>query len=140
MTTKEIIIEAGRFDDVIHALSKIIQKTTGNETLPVNPFVDEQGLTKWRVDGKAVCDQAVTLLYQLVHDFPIQGDFESLLIYVKSSADIDLHNYANDVAHRLIPVINMENIRTMLIIGKMLQCLNDETWDIPDGWKRLKEE
>lgn len=148
MTNKESIIKAGRLNDIRNILCDIISETD-RSSYPVDAFVDTDGQTKWRVDGESVRLEAREVLFQLLETNEIKGRFDDLHQYLLSWVNMELHNYSIAISHRhdpsdgYTPTVDMEKIRSLLIIENCLCCLNldpEESgeWSIPNGWKKLE--
>ena len=142
---KEEMERADKYDDVKEILTKIAMDDNISSEHQVSPFIDEDGETKWRIDGNKVRFEAYKLLYYLegLHVSDVTGkDFSNLFQYVSTNTTMLLHNYAVSISHRHEPEIDMDLIRTWLIIDNMLCCFDnpfDEPdngyWRIPDGWR-----
>ena len=136
--------EANRYHEVIGILNHIISEDLAY-SIPVDAYTDSNGKTSWRVDGRVVTKEA-KLLLQTIEDevdeesvFP--GSFESLEQYVHSHTNMLLHNYAVTISHRTVPNdMDMEVIRSWLILDNLLICFGSKDWSIPDGWKYKNEE
>lgn len=143
-TIKEILIDANRYEDIVNILKDISKMDDNSYSYPVRVFIDSDGETKWRVDGKSVNEQSSKLL-KLIEDGSdgiSNDDFTYLSEYVRSHTDMLLHNYAITITHRRDPE-DMETIRPWVILDNLISCWNlglnddDSAWDIPIGWKKL---
>lgn len=137
---KRILKEAGRYDEIVDVLNNISKETDVSK--PVNAFVDYDGKTKWRIDGKLLKYEASKFL-QIISAEEITEKldidyFNELLQYIHTKSDTLLHNYAVSISHRNEPEIDMEYIRSVEILENLLYNLNDyKKWYIPDGWKKI---
>ena len=136
---KNILIEANKYNEVKEILNNIVNLS--NNSYPVSPFVDEDGITKWNVDGTIIKNQAIELLNIIDNNLGfINKDFYYLWNYIHSQSDIKLHNYAVALSHRHEPYDDMDDIRTWEILDNLIYCfsLDEEdtlNWSIPEGWK-----
>lgn len=141
---KNILKEANAYDGVVSVL--IITATTDfSQSIPINPYIDQDGNTIWRIDGTLIAKEASKLLKLIEEDNDIEieksvDDFENLYHFIKTNANIFLHNYSISISHRKTPEIDMDKIRLLLIIESFLTSIgiNDYEWEIPEGWKILK--
>lgn len=141
---RSVIEEANRLDEIVDILEKII--ADNRSSYPVKAFVDQHGITRWRVDGEDVRKEAAVLLGIIKGEGNIETDekFLNLLEYVTTHSDMLLHNYAIGITHRREPDVDMEECRRYLIIENMIECWhinligNPITYTIPDGWKKVK--
>lgn len=141
---KKKLTEALRYNQVTGILKYIISEDLAY-SIPVDAYIDSSGKTSWRVDGRVVTKEAKLLLQTIEDDvdeesvFP--GSFESLEQYVHSHTNMLLHNYAVTISHRTVPNdMDMEVIRSWLILDNLLICFGSKDWSIPDGWKYKNEE
>lgn len=148
---KKELEDANRYKDVKTIITNIIKDPNLSGNYPVNPFRDEDGNTKWRVNGDLVKYEAYKLLsvidgwYDEIDD--ITGkDFANLFQYITTESDRLLHSYVISLSHRHEPKIDMDVIRTWSIIDNMICHLDihdingeddDRHWRIPEGWKRI---
>lgn len=142
MSVKTILIEAGRYDQVMDILNKTTQLS--DHSFPVNCYSDN-GKASFRVDGSDVRNEAYNLIQGIETDAintMVVDDFENLFQYVHSHTDMLLHNYAVNVSHgQSNPNPDMDNIRVWCILDNLIMCLGIQNcddgwdWDIPDGWK-----
>lgn len=137
---KPVIEESGRLEEVINILKGIISDK--ESSYPVGAYVNDNNETVWRVNGETVRKEAVELLKVINQEVEeTEEDFYNLLQYVKTEADILLHNYSIAIAHRIDPDIDMEDARRYLIVENLIECWilklagNPITYSIPDGWK-----
>ena len=140
---KRTLMEANRYEEVKDILINICTNSSLLPlSCPVNAFVDENGVTQWRVNGDAVHKEACGLLNiieddDLVYDDINLSSYSNLLQYVLSKSDMMIHNYAVFISHRDTPVDDMEVIRNWEILQNLILNLADKDWDIPDGWKKI---
>lgn len=136
---KQELERANKYDDVKEVLIRITMNNSLSYNYPVDPFTDEDGTTKWRIDGNEVKFEAYRLLYYIdglnKSDFTGE-DFSNLRQYVTTRTNILLHNYTVSLSHRNEPKTDMDLIRTWEVLDNLLYCLGDDNWRIPDGWKR----
>ena len=139
MNIEQILKEANRYDAIQQILKDIV--ADNQQTYPVDPFIDNDHKTKWRVDGDNVRKDAKELLRIIDNNEAINTDFLYLTQYVRTKSDALLHNYAVSISHRNEPKIDMEKIRCWEILDNLLtNCCNgqlDDDWYIPTGWKKL---
>lgn len=143
---KETLLEAGKYDDVVNILTHIAINTS-DDLQPIDAFVGDDGKAVTHVSGIEVIHQALELL-QLIKDglkfeyfeSPEMAEkFETLQHFVESNTDMMLHNYAVNISHKAKPNIEMDQIRSWLILDNLLLNfgIEDEEheWYIPEGWK-----
>lgn len=145
---KRTLKEAGRYKQVKSILKNII--STNEKSFPVKPYFDgKDEMVVMHVDGDELRKQAKKLLsYMKKDDYRIYHieKFGTLQIYINSTSDIYLHNYATGVSHRDAPDEDlMESIRCYCILWYFfnyieLEFETDAKWEIPAGWKKKKED
>lgn len=141
MIIKDVLKEAERYDEILNIIVNI---ASGDESsFPVNAYKSGEN-TKWRVDGALVRKEAIELLQLIFKNEPntdVENDdrFFNLLQYVETESDTLLHNYAVSISHRREPYIDMEIVRCWNILVNLLYNYYENTWDIPTGWKRIKD-
>ena len=148
---KDILIEGGRYYDVIMILSSIV--TIKQSSVPVDYYISIDGIVKNSIDTKELKEEAAQFMYQLVQDdlcYITDDDdrFDLLLNYVHSKVNMKLHNYGISISHGNEPREDMEYIKPWLVLENLLCDLqystpdfDDESiWYIPDGWKGNKKE
>ena len=147
---KSILEEAGRFDSSVAILKKVITCLQDN-SFPVDPFVDDNNMTQWRVEGKKCKEQAAQILQIITDEVIINkddlvGKLNDIYYLIKSNTDIKLHNYAIYQSHRKTPMDNMETIRNYLVLADLIlnldtknEIYSDYSWIVPESWKYKKE-
>lgn len=147
---KSILEKAGRYDSSVAILKKVITCLQDN-SVPVDPFIDDNNITQWRVEGKKCKEQAAQVLQiitdeVIVNKDDLVGKLNEIYYLIKSDADIKLHNYAVYQSHRKTPLDDMETIRNYLVLEDLILNLDtknevdpDESWEVCDGWKHKKE-
>lgn len=139
---KDNLKEAKRYDEVVNILKNII--SDNQSAYPVTAFVDNDGKTKWDVDGSLVKEEASRFLDVIENGETKQmsiDDFLYLTQVIHTETDMRLHNYAVAISHRSEPHIDMEQIRSYEILENLLYNLDDvDKWTIPDGWKKIEKE
>lgn len=148
-TLKETLKEAGRYNDVIKILTKIISETEYDYSVDWHP---SEGGCSCRVNGEDVREEATELLHRIIIGNP-EGVInesiilENLYLYVKSITDTIEHNYVNALAHRkAAPDTSLDAIRSHFILCNLLLYEfmgmefedDDREWYIPDGWKAIE--
>lgn len=134
---KDILMEANRYEDIKNILLNIICDNR-RASHPVNAFIDDHGVTQWRVDANSVREEATHLLSD-IEDGTQSGMKRNLMEYVSTHSNMLLHNYAVHVSHKKEPEEDaMDEIRNWLILDNLLMCWSDDDWDIPDGWKKIE--
>lgn len=137
---KDILKEAGRYEDILNILNNIINADNECGSYPVSAYVME-GKISFGVDAKLVKKEATELLKYIVdgEDGAIIESCVSvynLYNYVQSESNIQLHNYAVHLSHNVAPQVSMDTIRNWEILDNLIACLGSEDqWHIPDGWK-----
>jgi hypothetical protein len=147
-TVKETLEKAGRYQDVMDILKSIYtdQSLRTSSYGIYTPYVDPLGKTHWNVDGREVIFEALDLSEAIAsddkafddNDNPLQ--FEQLYDYVQSTHNMLMHNYANNLLHRIKPRVDIDKIRAWGVLYCVLEKRSDELLDIPDGWRRLPED
>lgn len=135
--------DAGRYEEVINILKRIISDSSLNGTVPVDAFVDNDNRTVWRIDGKLIKEEAVAFLQLLENNCSIADPDEYFYLnrYVQTKHNMLLHNYATLISHRKNPEAkySIEVIRNWLCLGFLLDNLGDEDKYIPMGWNKYIE-
>lgn len=144
---KDVLIEAGRYEDVKEILNETIEKCTIDASFPVTiaRHFNEDGSLRHYVKSIKVKEEIINLL-DLIEgnrsDF-VYGDFENVYCYIKSEADRDLHNFGIAATHRNPQRGDLEHMRCLLIIENLIDQFNidldeggNETYYIPEGWKK----
>ena len=135
---KQNLLEIGRYDDVKTLLTEIVN-SEWRGTYPVHAYVTDDNRTLWRVKCSDVKEQAQALI-ELIdsEEITTRPDFQDLLQYVDTMRDIDLHNYANAISHKMKPDIDMEDIRVRSVTAYIIVCAiedaNEISCEIPKGW------
>lgn len=141
---KNVLEEANRYEDVISIINHII-KDYNALSYPVNPFI-YKGSIKNSVDGKMVRKEASNILKSIEeNEYDLKSDdFLNLHRYVKSHANDLLHNFAVSISHRVDPIIDIDIIRSWMILDNLIDNLdiinnydNDHRWYIPKGWMKI---
>lgn len=135
--------KANRYDQIKQILTGLANDTEGN--YPVKTFVNKNGETKWRVDGKAVQNEAKKVLQIIDSKTFEQTDVENLLANITTSTDMYLHNYAVYLSHRKTPTITMDTARTYEVLEHLLNHIHkksyydeiESTYTVPEGWYKL---
>ena len=147
---KRILKEAGRFDSSVAILKKVITCLQDSYVL-VDPFVDDNNMIQWRVEGKKCKEQAAQILKVITDEVIINkddlvGKLDEIYYFIKSNADIKLHNYAIYQSHRKIPIDDMDTIRNYLVLADLIlnldtknEIYSDYSWIVPESWKYKKE-
>lgn len=139
---KQQFINAGRYKAIMKILHKIT-KVSGS--LPVDAFVDVDGITRWRIDGDKVSNEAKLLIEKIENNATIKDlreeEFDNLRSYTKTQSDMHLHNYTVSLAHRNKPSVKLGKIRAWMILDNLLWCIpnrseQDGDWNIPKGWQK----
>lgn len=146
MSLKSILVEAGRYDDIIKILSEITSWCVNSDipqSIAVNPYISYNKETCREVDRDKVILEALKLknIIELEkEDSFITAKFENLEQYIRTISDDQLHNYAVSLTHRRESDSEKLNLlRIWLILDTMLLCwLDIHDWNIPDGWKSDK--
>lgn len=146
---KSILEKAGRYDSSVAILKKVIT-CLQDSSVPVDPFVDDNNITQWRVEGKKCKEQAAQVLQIITDEVIINkddlvGKLDEIYYLIKSNADMKLHNYAIYQSHRKTPYEDMETIRNYLVLADLILNLDtknevnpDESWSISEGWKTIR--
>lgn len=140
---KNILEEADRLNDVLNILNNIIS-TLDSAPYPDYAFLDNDGITRWKVNGnmvKKAANDVIQLIYDENHPVENDDDFLNLHEYVRSHTYDLLHNYAISISHRVRPKIDIDDIRSWLILNELILaicCHSLGTWRIPDGWRAVK--
>lgn len=135
--------KANRYDQIKQILTGLANDTEGN--YPVKAFVNEDGETKWRVNGKDVHDEAKKVLQIIDSKTLEQADVGNLLANVSTMADMHLHNYAVYLSHRKTPTVTMDTVRKYEVLEHLLNHIYkksyydeiEATYTIPEGWYKL---
>lgn len=146
-TLKYALIDANRLEDVTKLLEHIIQITDSKiGSFPVEPYVDDDNVTHWRVNTRDVNYQAKIVLKLITDNTIIHESLDVFELgrYIYTINNTDLHNYANRIAHKAEPDIDIETIRIGLVLQSILDDLcfynvfEDQIplFDIPEGWKK----
>ena len=146
---KSILEEAGRFNSSVVILKKVIT-CLQDDSFPVDPFIDNNNITQWKVEGKKCKEQATQILKVITDEVIIDkdelvGKLNDIYYLIKSSANMKLHNYAIYQSHRKTPFDDMESIRNYLVLADLILNLNtknenpDYSWSVPESWKYRKE-
>ena len=147
-TATDVLKAAGRYDSVIKILNNIERDVNPSVAYPVDPYIDDSGNTSWRISGSDIRYEANIMLTKLIASEDTSEDkFLNLNLYCSSMANMYLHNYAISISHRNKPTIDMEDIRTWLCVGAIIDAPHCTlygttfSWDepniIPVGWKAL---
>lgn len=139
---KDILKEANRYDDVMGIIESIILNTE-SRSYPVDAYINDEGETRWRVDGDLIKYEAVKLLKTISEGSEhetIGKDFMNLEQYVLSHSNMLLHNYAVSISHRKEPETDIDVIRVWEILDNLLINWSGDgidDWYIPNGWKKI---
>ena len=142
---KSILKEAGRFDSSVAILKKVIT-CLRDSSVPVDPFIDDNNMTQWRVEGKKCKEQAAQILKVITDEVIINkddlvGKLDDIYYLIKSDTNIKLKNYA-------IYQDDMETIRNYLVLADLILNLDTKneiysddsySWSVPKGLEREKE-
>ena len=143
MKVKKALIEANRLDDVQEVLKKITYTSDGN--FPVYLFIDYDNTAKYRVDGDKVRSQAIALSKQIEADCVVPtSDFIHLYQLIESRTRMNMHNYANSALHRKESDVDLDSVRTLVIIKSIIDSMGicddkEMPWDVPAGWAKVEE-
>lgn len=150
MSIKNILKNANRYEDTLKILDTIA--AMNGTSYPVEAFVDEDNITRWRIDGKDLRKEAKLCKQIVMSDTTTDTNYSlsNIFQYVHSYTNMLLHNYANSLAHRNIPNDNLNTIRAWLVVGSVIDhcdtnyktmydnCNDSLSNDlIPNGWKKL---
>ena len=142
---KSILEEAGRFDSSVAILKKVITCLQDN-SVPVDPFIDDNNIIQWIVEGKKCKEQAAQILQIITDEVIINkddlvGKLNDIYYLIKSNADIKLYNYAI-YKYRKTPMDDMETIKNYLVLADLIlnldtknEIYSDYSWIIPESWK-----
>jgi len=139
---KNILKDAGRYEDVVGILKGIISDT--EYSYPVDAYVIKTGETLWRVDGDIVRSEAEKLLRLIEEGVAEENDsFMTLYEYINTHTNAKLHNYAIAISHRHEPDVDMEELRSWLVLWNLIICYHDTyvvdtEWSVSEGWRKQR--
>ena len=142
---KKVLKEAGRYEDTLRILGEIINTNKVPDDAPISSYyLNSDGELTCRVDGKLVRKEASALLNILIHEEDLDINVSHLDEYITSATNIMLHNYALYISHGMIPNHTIDEINQWQVLNNLVIFLAsfsfDDTWHIPDGWKRKTED
>lgn len=143
MSMKNTLIEAGRYDQIISILRKIVFTTNDYFAVDYHLYKGESSFLVSGADVRVEAGQLIESIDDHTVDRMKTEDFENLHQYIDSRLNILLRSYALQLSHRKTPdEESMETIRQWSILNHLLVCLSinkDETyrWHIPEGWENL---
>lgn len=142
---KRKLEKANRYDDVIGILKDISHLE--NIDYPVDAFVDDDDHIQYHIPGHVIRSESNDLMRGIYNNYDItdfdSDSFMNLFRFVESESNRLMHNYANDISHRNVPTSNsMDIIRSWLVLWNILVGINmnDRSWKIPKGWRKLEGE
>lgn len=141
---KSVLIKGNRYIDAVNMLYEIVNSTSNDFPLH-HPYIDENNVTHWRVNGEEVRKQASLLLSLLDNDScgDTDEDFTHLMAYLNSELEVYMINYAVAMSHNHTPENDIEVVRRWSILSNLVNCWGainrDMPWYIPEHWCKERD-
>lgn len=158
MTIKEKIKEAGRYEEVMEIINKILMECVGdNDTYPIS--LTSKGRKLNDVTDVEDIVRGIKLWMKYIEIEETQENMEAikdeaqllneLMLVIDSDLDMKLHNFGVDISHR--KDVDESELETARAYGVLWSSINyfmyfglDEDFsfipfEVPKGWKKIKE-